>query len=236
MEHVVGRVFLDPTLPELDNAARTHVYASMNASLAALHDVDFEAVGLGSYGRHGEYCARQVNRWTTQYVASKTDDLAAMENLMTWLPANMPAEDPTCIVHGDYRLGNMIFHPDEPRVTAVLDWELSTLGHPYADLAYNCLAYHVPSLLRSDLIDVDVAAIGVPSEDAYVTAYCKARGLNEIRNWNFYLVLSLFRLAAITQGVYFRGLQGNASDPSALERKDNCRILSTIAWALVEGR
>ncbi len=236
MEHVVGRVFLDPTLPALSNEARSDVYASMNTALAALHNVDYRAVGLDGYGREGEYCARQVNRWTKQYLASKTDELEPMEQLMRWLPENMPEEDPTCVVHGDYRLGNMIFHPHESRVTAVLDWELSTLGHPYADLAYNCLAYHVPSVMRGDLVDVDVAAIGIPTEQAYIADYCAARGLDGIRDWNFYLVLSLFRLAAITQGVYFRGLQGNASDPSALERKDNCRILSTIAWSLVQAR
>ena len=233
MEHVLGRVFLDQTLPGMEPAERTAVYASMNASLAKLHGVDFEAVGLTGFGRVGAYCERQLNRWTKQYVATKTDDLRDMEQLMTWLPAHMPAEDPTTVVHGDYRLGNMIFHPTEPHVVAILDWELSTLGHPLADLAYNCFAYHAPSAMRGDLVSADLEALGIPEESDYVQAYCRATGRQDIPDWTFYLVLSLFRLAAITQGVYFRGLQGNASDPRALERKDPCRQLAAVAWGLV---
>ena len=234
MEHVLGRVFLDPTLPELTRDDRFAVYGSMNESLARLHDVNYRTRGLEGYGREGGYCVRQVKRWTQQYIASKTDELEAMDRLMTWLPAHLPDDDPTTIAHGDYRLGNMIFHPHEPRVVAILDWELSTLGHPYADLAYNCLSYHVPNLVRGDLIGADLQELGIPSESEYLEAYCRARGLREIPDWTFYLVLSLFRLAAITQGVYHRGLQGNASDPSALQRKDTCRTLSSIAWRLVE--
>lgn len=232
MEHVTGRVFLDPSLPELDPAQRSAVYADKNRALAALHSVDYAAVGLDGFGKPGEYCARQINRWTKQYLASKTDDLPDMDCLMKWLPENLPTDDPVCIAHGDYRLGNLIFANDAPTVTAILDWELSTLGHPYADLAYDCLAYHVPNLFRGDLASKDLSALGIPGEFEYVEAYRKARGLAEIPNWTFYVVLSLFRLAAITQGVYYRGLQGNASDPRALERRDNCQRMSAIAWEL----
>ncbi|MEM7406549.1 MAG: phosphotransferase [Pseudomonadota bacterium] len=234
MEHVEGRVFLDPALPEQSAEERSAIYAAMNVELARLHAVDFRAVGLQGYGREGGYCTRQIARWTKQYIASKTDDLVAMERLMAWLPEHLPDVDLTCIAHGDYRLGNMIYAPDEPRVLAVLDWELSTLGHPYADLAYNCLSYYVPNATRGDLVEADLEGLGIPSEADYVKSYCEAAGIPEIRDWTFYLVLSLFRLAAITQGVYHRGLMGNASDPRALERKDNCRRLSDIAWRLAE--
>jgi aminoglycoside phosphotransferase (APT) family kinase protein len=234
MEHVVGRVFLDPALPDLAPATRNDVYFAMNTALAALHSVDYSAVGLSDYGRQGGYCTRQIKRWTQQYLASKTDDLAAMDALLTWLPEHLPSENLTCIAHGDYRLGNMVFHPERSEVLAILDWELSTLGHPYADLAYNCLSYYVPNASRGDLVKADLDALGIPSENEYLKAYCAARGLTEIRDWTFYLVLSLFRLAAITQGVYHRGLQGNASDPRALERKGNCARLSEIAWRLVQ--
>ena len=233
MQHVIGRVFLDPSLPDLAPAERGAVYADKHRALAALHSVDYRAVGLEGFGKPGEYCARQINRWTKQYVASKTDDLPDMDSLIKWLPDNLPTDDPVCIAHGDYRLGNMIFANDAPQVIAVLDWELSTLGHPYADLAYDCLAYHVPNLFRGDIASKDLGALGIPNESEYVEAYCKARGLPEIPNWTFYVVLSLFRLAAITQGVYYRGLQGNASDPRALERRDNCQRMSKIAWGLV---
>ena len=234
MEHMQGRVFTEPLIPELSAAERTAIYASKNLALAKLHQVDFKAVGLEGFGREGGYCARQVKRWSQQYLASKTDELVAMENLMAWLPEQLPADEPTTVVHGDFRLGNVVVHPTEPKVIAVLDWELSTLGHPYSDLAYNCLSYHVSIGSRQNLGDADLADLGIPDEDAYVAAYCKRFGLDEIPNWTFYLVLSLFRIAAITQGVYFRGLQGNASDPSALERKDNCRRYSTLAWDMVQ--
>ena len=234
MEHVLGRVFLDPALPDLEPRERTDVYYAMNAALAKLHAVQPDDVGLSSFGRQGGYCTRQIKRWTTQYIATKTDEVPAMDALMKWLPEHLPSEDLSGIAHGDYRLGNMIYDPQESKVLAILDWELSTLGHPYADLAYNCLAYYVPNATRGDLIEADLDAMGIPPEAAYLQAYCQARGLDEIRDWTFYLVLSLFRLAAITQGVYFRGVQGNASDPSALERKGNCERLANIAWRLAQ--
>ena len=234
MEFVDGRVFRNLSLPDLDPAERKAIYDAMNAVLADLHKVDFAALGLCDFGRVGGYMARQVGRWTQQYQASKTEEVAAMDKLMAWLPENLPDDTETTIAHGDYRLENMIIHPTEARVLAVVDWELGTLGSPLSDLAYNCLPYHIPYPTRGDLIGLDYERYGIPSEEAYVADYCRRTGRPEIENWTFYLVLSLFRLAAIVQGVYFRGLQGNASSPEALDRKESCRQWSEIAWAMVE--
>lgn len=234
MEHADGRVFHDPSLPDLAADERAAVYDAMNATLAALHQVDYEAVGLGDYGRVGGYMGRQVRRWSQQYVASKTDDLPDMDNLMAWLPEHMPDDSETTLAHGDFRLENLIIHPTEPKVIAVLDWELSTLGHPLSDLAYNCLPYHWPEESFGDMRGLDPTTPGIPSEEDYVAAYCRRTGRGAIDNWTFYLVLSLFRLAAIIQGVYYRGLQGNASSPEALLRRDLCRQLARNAWALVK--
>jgi aminoglycoside phosphotransferase (APT) family kinase protein len=234
MEHADGRVFHDPSLPDLAPDERAAVYDAMNATLAALHRVDYAAVGLGDYGRVGGYMGRQVRRWSQQYVASKTDDLPDMDNLMAWLPENMPDDSETTLAHGDFRLENLIVHPTEPKVVAVLDWELSTLGHPLSDLAYNCLPYHWPEESFGDMRGLDPSTPGIPSEEDYVAAYCRRTGRDGIDNWTFYLVLSLFRLAAIIQGVYYRGLQGNASSPEALLRRDLCRQLARNAWVLVK--
>ena len=236
MDHADGRVFHDPSLPDLSPDERAAISASMIETLAALHQVDFDTVGLGDYGRVGGYMGRQVARWSKQYEASKTDELPEMDHLMAWLPENMPDDSETTIVHGDFRLENLVIAHDEPRVIAVLDWELSTLGHPLSDLAYNCLPYHWPEESFGDMRGLDPTTPGIPSETDYVAAYCRHTGRDEIENWNFYLVLSLFRLAAIIQGVYFRGLQGNASSPEALLRRDLTRPLSLRAWGLVEGQ
>lgn len=234
MEHANGRVFHDPSLPDSTPEERKAVYASMIETLAALHQVDFEKVGLGDYGRVGGYMGRQVARWSKQYEASKTDDLPEMDKLMVWLPENMPDDSETTIVHGDFRLENLVIAPDSADVIAVLDWELSTLGHPLSDLAYNCLPYHWPEESFGDMRGLDPTTPGIPSEEDYVAAYCRHAGRGEIENWTFYLVLSLFRLAAIIQGVYYRGLQGNASSPEALLRRDLTRQLSIRAWHLVQ--
>jgi aminoglycoside phosphotransferase (APT) family kinase protein len=236
MEHVQGRVFINNRLPDVSVSERTHIFDSMNQALATLHMVDYQTVGLEGFGREGGYSTRQIKRWSQQYVNAKTNAIPTMDNLIEWLPANIPADDSTTIAHGDFRLGNIIFHPREPRVIAVLDWELSTLGHPFADLAYNCLAYHAGDPARGDLIDCDLDALGIPREADYVDAYGQRTGRDAHKDWTFFLVLSLFRLAAITQGVYFRGVQGNASDPSALERKGNCERLANTAWSLVEAQ
>jgi aminoglycoside phosphotransferase (APT) family kinase protein len=233
MEHVEGRVFRNYALAHSSPDERAAIYDAMNEVLARLHSLDYTALGLAGYGKAGGYAARQIARWSKQYEASRTDDVPAMTALMRWLPAHTPAEDETTIVHGDYRLENMIWHPREPRVLAVVDWELSTLGHPLADLAYNCLPWHVPDARRGDLTRLG-RQWGIPDEAAYVAAYCRRTGRREIPHWTFYLVLSLFRLAAIAQGVYKRGLDGNVSSPGALDRGAKARELAEHAWALAK--
>ncbi|HMI94385.1 MAG TPA: phosphotransferase [Polyangiales bacterium] len=212
MEHVQGRIFWDPTLPEVASAAeRSALYDEMNRVLCALHTLDYAACGLADYGKPGNYFARQIKRWTQQYESAKTDQLPEMDRLIAWLPENVPADDQTTLVHGDFRLDNMIFHPSEPRVLAVLDWELSTLGHPFADVAYNCMPYHVSSRGAPRLDGVAGKDSGIPTQAEYVAQYCQRTGRDGISGFAFYLAFSFFRSASILQGVYHRGLQGNAS-------------------------
>ena len=236
MECVDGRIFRDPQLPGLSRDERAAVYDEMNDVLARLHRVDYAAVGLADYGKPGNYFERQIGRWTKQYQAAQTDQVEAMENLIAWLPAHVPPGDETCIVHGDFRLENSIFHPTEPRMLAMLDWELSTLGHPLADLAYNCLLYHMNSPTQGSLVDLDFAALGIPTEQEYVAAYCRRTGRPDVTHWDFYLAFSLFRLASIAQGVYKRGLDGNASSEMATTYGMICQLLASLAWGMVEKR
>ncbi len=207
----------------------------MNAILARLHMVDWQALGLADFGRPGNYFTRQIHRWSSQYRASETEKIESMERLIEWLPAHIPASDETTIVHGDYRPGNMIVHPTEPRVVAVLDWELSTLGHPLADLAYNCMPYHLMDM-GEGFYALDREAQGIPSEEEYVAAYCRRTGRTGIPDWDFYVAFSLFRLAAISQGIMGRVLAGTASDPNARERGERARPLADIAWKIVAPR
>ncbi|MGI9387126.1 MAG: phosphotransferase [Methyloligellaceae bacterium] len=234
MEFLDGRVFRDVALPDLPPDARRAIYDAMNDALAKLHSVDFEAVGLADYGRVGGYITRQVRRWSQQYEASKTEEIPEMDKLTVWLNDNMPDDSLTTVAHGDFRLENLIYHPTEPRVLAVVDWELGTLGNPLSDLAYNCLPYHYGDPRWGDIIGLDYEAVGIPSEADYVAQYCARTGRDSIDDYTYYLVLSLFRFAAIIQGVYFRGVQGNAPTPAALERKGKCEQLAKIAWALVQ--
>jgi aminoglycoside phosphotransferase (APT) family kinase protein len=218
MEHLDGRVFWDPKLPEVaDRDERAAMYDEMNRVLAALHQLDPEAIGLGDFGRPGNYFERQVSRWTKQYRASETEHSPAMERLIEWLPANMPADDgQVSLVHGDYRLDNLMFHATEPRIIGVLDWELSTLGHPLADLSYQVMAWQLPDDegIRG-LAGVDRAPLGLPSDEDYIARYCERTGRPPIDNWNFYLVFCFFRLAAILQGVKKRAQIGTASSAEA---------------------
>jgi aminoglycoside phosphotransferase (APT) family kinase protein len=236
MDAVEGRIFRDPQLPGLSREERVAIYDEMNDVMARLHRVDFEAVGLGDYGKPGNYFERQLGRWTKQYEAAQTDDVEAMRNLIAWLPAHIPPGDETCIVHGDFRLENSIYHPTEPRMLAMLDWELSTLGHPLADLAYNCLLYHMNSPTQGSLVGIDLTAMGIPTEQEYVADYCRRTGRPDVEHWDFYLAFSLFRLASIAQGVYKRGLDGNASSDQAMTYGTICQLLAYLAWSIVEKR
>jgi aminoglycoside phosphotransferase (APT) family kinase protein len=215
MEFVDGTVFWDPALPELTNAQRAKVYDEQNRALAALHMVDPAKVGLADFGRPGSYFARQRDRWTKQYRASETEHQPDMETLISWLEKNEPPDDGRAsLVHGDYRIDNMIFKPDGSRLLAIIDWELSTIGHPFSDLAYQCMQWRFPNheTMRG-LAGVDRRALGIPTEEEYIARYCERTGIPNIPNWNFYLAFSFFRLAAIVQGVKKRGLEGNASNP-----------------------
>jgi aminoglycoside phosphotransferase (APT) family kinase protein len=234
MEHVDGRILRDPTLPGMAPAERAAHYDAMNDVLARLHRVEPETIGLGDYGKPGNYFERQIGRWSKQYELSKTDAIPAMDELLRWLPAHVPAYGETRIAHGDYRLENMIFHPSQPRVLAVLDWELSTLGDPLADLAYNCLLYHSAGATTGSLQGLDFAATGVPSEEEYVAAYCRRTGRARIEGWSFYLAFSLFRLAVIAQGITHRARLGNAASASASAVGAYARTLAERSWQLAQ--
>ena len=235
MSYEPGRVFWDPALPDLDSGTRRSLYLEMNRVLACLHDVDIGAVGLSDFGRPGDYFARQVSRWSRQYRASETETIRAMDDLIEWLPNNLPVDDGlVSLIHGDYRIDNLIFHADENWVVAVLDWELSTLGHPFADLAYQCMQWRVNhDSVIPGLGDLNREALGIPGEQEYVDRYCERRGLNGIENWNFYLVFSFFRMSAILQGIQKRALDGNASSARAFEYGAMAPLLANMAAELL---
>ena len=239
MDYLDGRIFWDPSLPELAKPERGAIYDAMNQTLAALHNVDIDAVGLSDFGRPGNYFARQTDRWIKQYRASVMDPIPDMDRLIDWLLENMPPDDGVAtLVHGDYRLDNMIFAPDRARVIALLDWELSTLGHPLADLAYQCMQWRLPhDAGMRGLGGLDRHALGLPDEGEYVAAYCRRRGIARIDNWNFYLAFSFFRLAAILQGVVRRAHDGNASNPErAREMARAIPVLARMAVDLTGGQ
>ncbi|MBD1546337.1 phosphotransferase family protein [Roseibium aggregatum] len=215
MEHVKGRHFDDPSLPGHANEDRAAIFDEMNRVLAALHSVDLDAVGLADFGAPGAYVARQIDRWTKQYRASETETIADMDALISWLNDNVHLDDgQRTLVHGDYRIDNMIFETDRPRVAAVLDWELSTLGHPVADLAYQTMQWRMPVGSEGrGLAGLDRKALGIPTEEDYVARYCERRGLSGIPDFNFFVAFCFFRMAAILQGVKKRALDGNASNP-----------------------
>ncbi len=232
MEHVKGRVPTAPGLPEASSRAeRAAIYDAMNDALARLHSVDWAAVGLADYGKPTDYVARQISRWSRQYDAARHQSIPAMDALIEWLPAHIPDDEETTIAHGDYRLDNMILHSSEPRVLAIVDWELSTLGHPLADLAYNCMTYHLPEgPLWKGLGAIDHEALGIPSEGDYVAAYCRRTGRDGVPDWEFFMAFGLFRLASICQGVYARAIQGNASSKNALEVGEKAPMLAEAGW------
>jgi len=235
MEMVEGRIFKEPLLPGLSRSDRRAIYSDVARVLAELHKVDYRALGLEDFGRPGNYYERQISRWTKQYLASKTEELASMEGLLEWVPKHIPASEETCIAHGDYRMGNIMMHPTEPRVVAVLDWELCTLGHPFADVGYVCMEYYADFYGEVTLRRPDLADLGIPSVDEFVADYCRFAGRERIEHWNFYVIYNLFRSGAIVQGVYKRGLDGNASSTNALDYKDECRNRVDRAWELVKA-
>lgn len=230
MDFVDGRIFWDPYLPDVAQEDRGAIYDAMNATLAQLHAVDPDAAGLGDYGKPDNYIARQIARWSKQYKASETDTIPAMDKLIEWLPGATPQQDRSGIVHGDFRLDNVIFHKTEPRIVAVLDWELSTLGDPLADFSYQLMQWRTPKELRNGFLGVDLKAMGIPSEDDYVRAYCERTGRDGLPRLDFYFAYNLFRLAAIVQGVYHRSVQGNASNAKAQEYGAMVRPMADYAW------
>jgi aminoglycoside phosphotransferase (APT) family kinase protein len=231
MDAIPGRVFPDRLLPGCTAGERAAMYDDMNRVMAALHRVDYTEVGLDSFGRPQGYIARQIDRWSRQYIASNMGDAPEMEKLAAWLPAHLPDTEMSAIVHGDFRLGNLIFHPTEPRVVAVLDWELATLGHPLSDLAYNCIPWHTPPE-ESGIAGAETP--GIPTEHDYAAAYYRRMGLTDPPDLDFYIVFSLFRWAAIAAGVYRRALDGNAADAEAVEVGSKYKTLARRAWELAQ--
>jgi aminoglycoside phosphotransferase (APT) family kinase protein len=236
MEYCDGRVLWDPLLPEVPKEGRAAVHRATFETLARLHAVDYAAVGLGDFGRPGSYVARQISRWGKQYKASETETIAAMDRLLDWLPAHLPTNDETVLVHGDYRLDNMIFHPTQPRVLGIIDWEISTLGDPLAELSYLCMLWRTPKDWGG-LHGHDLAALGLPGEEEMVACYCQLSGRPKPAPalWEFYMAFNLFRVSCIRQGVYARALDGTASNVRAAESGKLVRPAADLAWSLVEG-
>jgi aminoglycoside phosphotransferase (APT) family kinase protein len=234
MDHVVGRVITNVTLPNLTPAERRAIYTDYARICARLHAVDYKACGLGDFGKPEGYIARQLDRWTKQYLASKTEENADMNELIAWLAAHQPASQETAIVHGDYRIGNTILHPMQPRIVAVLDWELATLGHPLSDLAYACMFYRLPASDHGSggLVGSDLTALGIPDEQQFVAMYCGFSGRDRIADWPFFLAFAYFRMAAITQGVYARALQGNAADRRAIQYGEHAKAFAAAGRAM----
>ncbi len=242
MEFVEGRVLWDQTLPGMTPAERGAIYDELNRVIAALHKVDYAARGLADYGKPGNYFERQIGRWSKQYLASVTQPIAEMDRLIEWLPTHIPAsardDGLTAIVHGDYRLDNVIFHPSQPRILAVLDWELSTLGHPLADFSYHCMAWHIPPGSFRGIGGVDLASLGIPSEQDYIRRYCARTGLATPEqlapDWNFYLAYNMFRIAAILQGIAKRVEAGTASSAQARASGAGARPMAELAWSFAQ--
>ncbi len=229
MPFVDGTVFKDPALPGMRCEQRQSIYNAMNDALASLHRVDPHAVGLGDFGRAGDYYARQVRRWTDQYRALAMEPSADMEALIAWLPMHLPKHESLCLVHGDFRLENLIFDSAGLRLLAILDWELSTLGDPLADLAYNMMAWYLPERAFGGFSDRDISGIGIPTEAEYLARYCAGSGRDSLPNWSFYVAFAMFRLASILFGVLRRGLDGNASSPDAIERGSMAHVCAEAA-------
>ena len=234
MEFVDGRVLWNQGLPESSKAERTAIYHEMNRVIAALHSVDYAAIGLADFGRPGNYFARQISRWSKQYQISEIDKIPEMDRLIEWLPANIPANDETTIVHGDYRLDNLVFAHGEPKILAILDWELSTLGHPLADFSYHCMSWRIPPAQFRGIGGLDLPALGIPGAEEYIRMYCERTGRSVaqvLEHWEFYMAYNMFRLAAILQGIVKRVQDGTASNTQAAESADRVRPLALMGFA-----
>ncbi len=236
MDCVDGRVLWDPALPGMENSERKAIWDELNRVIALLHGVDWKAVGLEDFGKAGSYIGRQVGRWTKQYLASETQKIEAMDRLIAWLPENIPATDETTVVHGDYRLDNTVFHATEPRLLAVLDWELSTLGDPLADFSYHCMSWHIPSTMFRGLEGLPLAQLGIPLERDYVAAYCKRTGRGGVdpSTWDYYMAYNMFRLAAICQGIAKRVVEGTAASEHARDAGARAQPLGELGWSQAE--
>ena len=242
MEFMQGRVLWDQSLPDMTREGRGEIYDEMNRVIAALHTVKFAERGLAGYGKPGNYFDRQIGRWSKQYLASITQPIPEMNQLMEWLPANMPAsardESKVSIVHGDFRLDNLMFHASDPRVIAVLDWELSTLGHPLADFSYHCMAWHIPHQMSRGIGGLDIAALGIPSEADYIRRYCERTGITTPEalkaDWSFYMAYNMFRIAAILQGIAKRVETGTASSAQAVSSGAGARPMAELAWKFAQ--
>src|SRR5688500_1960356 len=236
MDCVEGRVLWDQSLPGMTKAERFAIWDELNRVIARLHLIDYREVGLDDFGKPGNYIARQVARWTKQYQASETEKVEAMDNLIAWLPKNIPPETGTAVVHGDFRLDNAVYHPSEPRILAVLDWELSTLGDPLADFAYHCMSWHIPPGQFRGIAGLDLESLGIPSERQYVKTYCERTGRAGIdpSHWDFYLAYNLFRIAAILQGILKRVVDGTAASAHARDAGSRAKPMAELGWQMVE--
>jgi aminoglycoside phosphotransferase (APT) family kinase protein len=236
MDCVEGRVLWDQALPGMTKAERAAIWDELNSVISRLHSIDYRAVGLEDFGKPGAYIERQVGRWSKQYQASETQKIEAMDNLIAWLPKNIPPETGTTVVHGDYRLDNTIFHPTEPRILAVLDWELSTLGDPLADFAYHCMSWHIPPGQFRGIGGLDLDQLGIPSEAQYLQKYLERTGKPPVdpSHWDFYMAYNLFRIAAILQGIAKRVVDGTAASAHARDAGSRARPMAELGWAQVE--
>ncbi|MFT4103166.1 MAG: phosphotransferase [Burkholderiaceae bacterium] len=234
MEFIEGRILWEQALPGMSAAERGAIYDEMNRVMALLHTTDYQAIGLGDFGRPGNYFSRQIGRWSKQYAVSETQKIDEMDRLIEWLPAHIPAGDETTIVHGDYRLDNLVFDAKQPRIRAILDWELSTLGHPLADFSYHCMGFHIEPEQFRGIKGLDLAALGIPSERQYIDAYCRRTGRAGVEHWDFYLAYNLFRLAAILQGIAKRVVDGTASNERAHEQAARVVPLAKAGWAIAQ--
>lgn len=237
MEFVDGRVLWDQGLPGMTPSERAAIYGEMNRVISTLHKVDYAAIGLGDYGKPGNYFARQIGRWSKQYKASETEQIDAMDRLIEWLPEHIPPDDgATSIVHGDYRLDNLIFHPTEPRILAILDWELSTIGHPLADFSYHLMSWHIKPDGFRGIAGLDLASLGIPSQAEYVERYCKATGRGAIADMDFYLAYNMFRIAGILQGIMKRVVDGTAASAQATAAGQRARYMAELGWTYAQKR